>query len=633
MLNRVLRAGALILLLYTPAWGACDHPSVSPVPALPAITRGQTVTVQGCSFPAQGVKILLRNGKEDAKDLGFPLDATVAADGKSLTFKLPADNFVTGRYLVFISFDSTELPVPGDLTVLTDQAAKVQVDSIFPAAAYKSEQNDGYDFDISGTNLGQAPNDNILEIVGEGLVDVGSPDQCKDYASTKIFMKPCLSYEHGMETRRLSVRGFRPAHYEGPVDFRLHVGHNVSETKRVTFSAITETGLRLIASVVSVLLGLIVLALVWKGVGFFKIAGESYRPSAAFFLDKQTNSYSLSKFQLLAWTSVAVFSYIFIFFCRVLVQWNFSFPDVPSGWPTLLGVSAGTTVAAVSITSNRGSKGAGPTSPSFADFISSGGLVLSDRFQFFVWTLVGCFGFLMLVLSQDPSKLDKLPDIPQGFLYLMGISSTGYLSGKLIRLPGPVVASLFASASVPGGGAPSTMTINLKGDNLSKDASVKVDADTRRPDQFSIDAVKPQDQPPDPSFCSEINVTLKDAAAYLEGKHNLTLTNKDGQMAVCSFPVDPLTIDPLGTLTPSDAAVAVSVTGKNFGDGMTALWTNVAGVAAAIAAAQVQRKSDTQLTVTLTPGQTPGLGKLVLISAANFKTSINVDVKPGVAAK
>ena len=62
-------------------------------------------------------------------------------------------------------------------------------------------------------------------------------------------------------------------------------------------------------------------------------------------------------------------------------------------------------MAAVGITANRGSKGAGPLEPSFADFISSGGMVTGDRFQFFVWTLVGFLGFLLLVLLADPSTL------------------------------------------------------------------------------------------------------------------------------------------------------------------------------------------------------------------------------------
>ena len=145
--------------------------------------------------------------------------------------------------------------------------------------------------------------------------------------------------------------------------------------------------------------------------------------------------------------------------------------------------------------------------------------------------------------------------------------------------------------------------------------------------------VKPQDQPPDPSFCSEINLTLLDATNYLDKPNKITLTNKDGQMAVGDFPVDPLTIDPLANLTPSTSPVDVAVTGKNFGDSMTAQWTDAAGVASAIVAAQVKKISDTKLTVTLTPGLKPGTGKLALISAANFKTSVSVDVKAPEPAK
>jgi hypothetical protein len=60
-------------------------------------------------------------------------------------------------------------------------------------------------------------------------------------------------------------------------------------------------------------------------------------------------------------------------------------------------------------------------------------MVTGDRFQFFVWTLVGFLGFLLLVLLADPSTLKELPDVPQGFIYLMGISAAGYLDGKVVR--------------------------------------------------------------------------------------------------------------------------------------------------------------------------------------------------------
>jgi hypothetical protein len=623
MLNSAINATVLTLLL---SIGAIAEPSISSLPALPATSRGQTIRIDGDNLPAHGVKVFLRRGTEKLGDKGIELDATVAGDGKSLGFKLPTEQFETGRYLVFVDFDSTELAVPGDLKVLPDQSLKVQIDSIFPATIYRSDQNKGYDFYISGTNLGQAANDNVLEVIGAGPQPVGTGDECKQYAASGNYEKTCLSYEPGMETRRLSVKGFHPRHYEGPVDFRLRVNGNPSETHRVTFSGITEAGLRLLATVVSAILGTIVLALVWRGIGIYKIEGESFRPAASFFLDKETNSYSLSKFQLFLWTAVAVFSFIFVFFCRILIQWNFSFPTVPSGWPTLLGLSAGATVAAVAITSNRGSKGAGPVKPSMADFISSGGLVVSDRFQFFVWTLVGCAGFLVLVLSQDPSTLKDIPNIPDGFLFLMGISATGYLGGKLVRLPGPVIRQLLVTSATPASAAaPGKMNIKIQGENLSLNALVMVNGAELRIDQFSITSVKSQDQAPDSSFCSEINLTLNDAGAYFEGEHSLTLTNKDGQMASSKFPVDPLTIDSVGPVTTSNLPKDASVAGKNFVPGIKAEWTNEDGLKTDIPTEQVQTKSPTELTVTLIPGP-PGEGTLSLVSPIGLRTKAHVSI-------
>jgi hypothetical protein len=625
MLRKAHLALIFIFVFGSVSKGA-DQPSISPAPALPAATRGQTVIVSGSNFPTQGMKVYLRTGKEKAGDKGTVVDALTGTEGRSFSFKIPAEPFETGRYLVYVDFGSTELAIPGDLTVLPDVAAKVQINSIAPTTVYPNDNNDGYDFDISGANLAKTPNDNILEVASDGPQAVGTPEECKAYAASKVFKKPCLSYEPGMETRRLSVKGFHPAYDRAPIEFQLRVNGNLSEAKSLTFSRFTAPSVRFLAVVVSLVLAAIVLGLVWKGIGIYRIDDQSYSPAASFLLDKETNSYSLSKFQLLAWTGVAVFAYIFAFLCHLLIQWNFSFPTIPSGWPTLLGLSAGTTVAAISITSNRGSKGAGPVLPSTADFICTGGLVASDRFQFFIWTLVGCAGFLALVLLQDPSAFKDLPDVPSGFLYLMGISATGYLGGKLIRLPGPVVAKLLVSGVVPSTAvAPANMTIDLQGENLSKDASVKVDDVALRPDQYSIVPVKTQDQSPDSSFCAELTLTLKDATAYVEGVHRLSLTNKDGQMVESDFPADALTIDPNQVFLADTQPVAVVVKGKNFADGMTAQWTDQAQTISDIPATAIKQISDTQLTVTLTPGP-KGKGKFLLISAFNLRARADVQV-------
>src|SRR5260370_34032449 len=89
-------------------------PTISSAPELPSSTRGQTVTVQGDCLSKQGVKVVLRTGKEKQGDKGLPtLDAKVGDDGKSLSFQIPKGSFETGRYLVFVTVDSKELPVPG----------------------------------------------------------------------------------------------------------------------------------------------------------------------------------------------------------------------------------------------------------------------------------------------------------------------------------------------------------------------------------------------------------------------------------------------------------------------------------------------------------------------------------------
>jgi hypothetical protein len=605
---------------------AADPARVSSVPSFPDAYRGDVVTVGGHDLPAQGVKVRLRTGNEGATDAGTMVDVTVAPDGNTLTFKVPRnDTFATGRYLVSVVVDARELAVPGELRVLSDQIAPVHLDSIAPATAYPSDDDDGYDFSISGQNLAATPGDNVVEIVGYGPIVVGGAEDCKRFKSSQHYARACLSYDAGMETRRLLVTGFRPAHYQGDVDLRLRVRGNVSEVGHIVFSYVGAGVLRALAGIVSLIFALVVFLLLREGI--HKMTGSSYSAAAAFFLDTETNSYSLSKFQLLAWTAVSVFGYLYLFFCRTLIQWRFEFPAVPSGMPALLGVSAGATVAAAGITANRGPKGAGATSPSMADFISSGGLVQGDRFQFFVWTLVGCVGFLVLVIGSDPSKLDKLPAIPDGFLYLMGISAAGYLGGKLVRLPGPVVRQVFVTGVVaPAPGAHASMTISLKGENLSSNARVKVDDDELRKDQFTLTPVTPQDARADPSFFSELNVTLTEADAYLEGVHTLALTNSDGQMAAAKFPVDALKVVSADAVPAGTAPANVTVRGESFGVGTTATWIDAAGAPSAIAADQIKRTSDSELVVTLTPGAAKGQGRLTLVSQIGLRASTPVTV-------
>ena len=589
--------------------------TVSPELTLPITTRGQTVTVYGF-FPSAPVKVTLLSGK--SSDAGISIDAAVSDDKKSVSFKVPSTSPV-GSFLVFVEAGSQELAVPGELRIQADEAAKVTIDAIAPATDYLSAGNDGFDFVISGQNLAHQASDNVVIAVGYGPLDAGSAAECADRAAMNTAKKICLSYDAGMEGQKLNVRNYRPGRYEGPASFEVKVGNSVSNPQKVTFSALRAETLRFVAIAVFLVLAAAVFALVLRGVRESRIAGENSGALAAFFLDRQTNSFSLSKFQVLAWTAVSVFGFVYLFLCRTLVQWNFTLPPIPEGLPTLLGVAAGTTVVATGITAQHGSKGAGPIHPSMADFISSGGVIAGERFQFFVWTLVGCLGFLGIILSSDPASLVQLPDVNGTFLTLLGISSAGYLAGKLVRSPGPIIQLLTISEITPGfGDNHAVMKLEVKGQNLSDQAMVKIDQKELGPKQFSIAGIAKQDSTANSPYYSTMLITLTEADSYLSGSHLLYLVNDDGQSATESFPLNPLSLDPVReSIKAGLDPVTVHLVGRNFCAGFHATWIDAHGVPFIIPDASIKFIDENHLDVTLIPGPA-GTGTLRLETPAKL---------------
>ncbi len=599
--------------------GALGAQSIDPRLNLPAeSTAGQEIKLPGEKLPTdKGKMTVVLSGGSEASPLR--LFASGAEDGKSLIFRLP-DALKPGRYLVSVDLGDGKPPLaaPGELRVI-EKLPKPVIDYVHPATSYPLGKR--FDFTVIGENFAKNGADNTVEVMRQGPIAFKEPDECKKGEL------PCLTVDS--TGRKLSVVGYERANdYQGPLEIRVRVGDQVSDPKPLTLSWMSATGVKVSAVAVFGLLIFIIFRLVEKGVGEEKIGGRHFSPFYAFFMDKQTNTYSLSKFQLVLFTLVAVFGYVYVFLCRLLIQWNLSMPEIPDTLPGMIAISAGTAVAAAGATQARGSKGSGKVHPSPADFITSGGMVIGERFQFFLWTLVGCFGFLALLLRSDPATIKELPNIPPGFLYVMGISSAGYLGGKLVRTPGPVIKSLLVTdtnAKAPKPPAQATMLIHLQGENLSEGATVKVDDKQLREDEFSIKGTqgKKQDASPDPTFYNELDVTLKDAGAYLDGEHQLALTNKDGQMASAQFPLDPLTIDSVVEVKRDGDGVEVKVLGKNFGEPTSAQWA--VGDKEPLSAKRVTRTKDSELLVKL-PAEAKGEGKLTLVSAIGLRASKQVTI-------
>jgi hypothetical protein len=319
--------------------------------------------------------------------------------------------------------------------------------------------------------------------------------------------------------------------YSGKIQLQLAVTNNgtnkFSKPNEIIISGVDSRWAPVFyAAVVSLAILLVPIVLIKIGRVTYSVDQRQYSILRALFLEKETDTYSLSKFQFYAWTAAGVFGYILLTIAQSLVQGKFVFADIPKNLPGIILISAATTATSQAITATKGAKGAGAIYPSISDFITTGGLVVAERFQFFVWTIVGVFTFLFLVVFSDPANITDLPQIPDGFLALMGISSFGYLGGKLARKPGPIMDEIAASIG--------SLILEIRGRKLSRTASFKID----NVDLTLSDTIVTGIEADDNSQPSDLfkTLTLKIAEPepnhqFVGVRHNFKLINPDGQEA------------------------------------------------------------------------------------------------------
>jgi hypothetical protein len=555
------------------------------------IKPGGSATIPGAGLGGVTAVTLKAAGKTD-------LPATnVNATATAVTFTVPAT--ASGTYQVVLSPGSIS-PIPLTVTpgpaVGTPAATEKPpvIDSVFPTTTYPIQNR--FNFEVDGQRFDADPNNDQIEVDGQGLIKFGSryrspapgterkaggpPIECAQ-ESQKF---PCL--EATQDGRRLSIFGFPRRHaYQGPLRVRVSVKDVPTEfSSYFTLSRVDHRIIVWLTFVVFALLMYIVYRLVSKGIQGYMIAGRKYSPLAAFLIDKTTDTYSLSKFQLFALSGVAFFGYVYVCLCRALVQWNFTFPEIPDNYPSLLAISVGTTAAAVGLNSARGTKGAGPVYPSPADFISNGGLVVAERYQFFVWTLIACVGFIALILMQDPAKVDGFPTFPSGLLYVMGVSAGGYLGGKAVRKPGPILKQVKVGAVAANG---LDLSFTLLGENLDSNGKFRIDGALQTP--VVPVTGPPQPQAP-PGYSTQLEVTLSQAAAgSAHGDHVFEIINGDGIGAQAIFTKTPMQITH-ATAIAHGGQGQVTLTVIDYREGSSARWLAPgASVPVEIPAAEVNK--------------------------------------------
>jgi len=494
-----------------PVYGRRPSVRISPHWVRPA----GTIAVKFKTPVTEGRKIFLRLAGPTIKDLVFQ-----DVRGKVGWVTVPAMR--RGIYEAEL-IDETGKSIGSGERLKIASSEPPSVSEILPRVSYARDGK--YDFEIRGGNLGSK--DDVIVRINGIPIDFKrrlTEDQTRVPDGGDA---PYLIWNW----RNLRVCGFSldTRTLDRPLSISIEVDQLSSkENPKLTLSCVQRYTPILIA--IGVLGFFIVLVYLFsrQKVTRRKADHRTYPTLAYLIIDSKTNTYSLCMFQLILWSAATVLAYAYLAVSQFLVQWTWVLPNVPEGLPTMLGISAGTVAVAVGTSGAKGSKGAGPLKPGFADLITTEGVFALERLQFFLWTVLGVSGFVSATLSQDPASVNEMAKIPDNFLPLMGLSSLGYLAGKAVRKPGPVIKELdpqIPSTSPPPGSMPTT--IRIIGEHLSPQAQMRLYGELPPSEQ-----VKPAPQElQDAEFVSALILTPKTVKGNVPGVVRVKLTNPDGQSA------------------------------------------------------------------------------------------------------
>jgi hypothetical protein len=593
------------------------------------VARGGAITFTGSNFPnAEDISVFL-NGK----DAGIAWDVN---DTKTVFTFVTPDKLALGNYNVSVRFNVGDkenkkppLPVapkdPHDamLTIYSESGkVPVKIAGVRPLLSYPEKSI--YGFDVLGEGFSTRGSDNGLVINKREMQVCWSDDNSCNY-NDPAFVHGKIVSDRQLIFENVSRRQLGVGSTLGTALIQMRVGRTYSNSEQITLSPVARTTPILGALLIFAVVFALVIYLAKRGFGTPHIAGRRYGVFRALLLDRETHSYSLSRFQFFLWTAAAIVSYLYLMLSRSLVQGKLDFIDIPSGLPAIILISASTSILSQAVINEKGPKGAGPVQPSFADLITVGGLVVVERFQFFVWTIIGVLSFLFLVVLQDPANIKDLPNVPAGFLELMGISSLGYLGGKLTRKPGPVIEDILAAPHNGG------IEFTVCGRNLSQSARFRIGDDEIDPSNIMNPDKKPEIHVPD-SQSKEQNMGTcllltigKVKPEWLKNGAELTIINPDGQRAAWPYKVGPI-IDEINPQSiKSNEPQTLKVLGKNFEPQSVA---SIEGGAPPPVVSSLTLKSgnEVQLTVTMSSENKPYVATLVITNPGGRTARKEFDV-------
>jgi hypothetical protein len=509
---------------------ALAQPAIHPAFNFNQAKPGTDLTVPGAGFPSSPAGIVLT-----VQPKGLQI-AAKSAEPTSLKFALPALD--PGDYTAAIAFPADggnaarSVAVAGTLSVPKPQAvaapelprAPARITGVAPSTAYADADNDRFTFDIYGENFPDPRLGAYLLTVSDRVI---SPIEVK--GSGESCSGPKTSCLQWLGPEHLKVSGIERADiYQWETPVRLRIDGVWVGPQTLIFSK-WQRHWPFLAAGAFIVSSFLIIFVVLR----YAASGARYSMITRFLLDADTNSFSLSKFQVFAWLTIIVFAYVYVLFCRITIQGVMKWPEFPGAVAGMFGLSLGAAVASSAVTESKGNKGAGAEHPSMADFFSSGGVVAADRFQFFVWTLVGFFGYLSLLWFSDPTTIATVPAVPDGLLYLMGVSAGGYVGGKLARKPGPNITGLKASLESPAG----TLQLRIVGDNLSPAGTFEIQGQEVQTVMRPVTIVSQARDKPDFATELEILIAVPDPTWLTRGTHTLRLINDDGQFAEKTYSV------------------------------------------------------------------------------------------------